>query len=133
MAFTDFLAPLLRLRAHSRPIRLFTSTLGLLVASDSCLRYAVRDTTTLSAGLQQVQTPLGWLGLALLLAALLVWLRLLQGHQLSFFYPLWGLAPLGVFLVHIVALDGWTTLKGLFGATLMLLGAGLIMRGGHSF
>ena len=53
-------------------------------------------------------------------------------HQLSFFYPLWGLGSVVLLGLYWLRPSGWIDPKALFGALLVLIGAGLLMRGGHS-
>jgi hypothetical protein len=135
MAFTDYFAPIKRVsQQHRGVIIMFNSTLALLVTGEICLREVVSSSTVFSvdsvaAALLQ---PLGLLGLGFLLAALLMWSVLLVRHQLSFFYPLWGLGSVVLMGLYWLRPSGWIDPKALFGALLVLIGAGLLMRGGHS-
>lgn len=135
MAFIDYFVPLRRAsQQHRGAILMFGGTLGLLITGELCLRQALAglaapDPDLLAAALMQ---PLGLLGMGSILAATLLWALLLVRHQLSFFYPLWGLAPLALMLVHWIATGSLLDPRALFGALLVLAGAGLLLRGGHS-
>ncbi len=135
MAFTDYIAPIKRVsQQHRGVIIMFNSTLALLVTGEICLRQVAPASSVLSidgvaAALLQ---PLGLLGLGFLLAGLLLWAALLVRHQLSFFYPLWGLGSVVLLGLYWLRPSGWIDPKALFGALLVLVGAGLLMRGGHS-
>ena len=135
MAFIDYFVPLRRAsQQHRSAILMFGGTLGLLITGELCLRQvlagiAVPDPNLLAAALMQ---PLGLLGMGSILAATLLWALLLVRHQLSFFYPLWGLAALALMLAHWIATGSLHDLRALFGALLVLAGAGLLLRGGHS-
>jgi hypothetical protein len=135
MAFTDYFAPIRRVgQQHRGVIIMFNSTLALLVTGELCLREVV--TPSLAPSFEGVAAallqPLGVLGLGFLLAGLLLWALLLVRHQLSFFYPLWGLGSVALLGLYWVRPSGWVDPKALFGALLVLVGAGLLMRGGHS-
>ena len=135
MAFIDYFVPLRRAsQQHRGAILMFGGTLGLLIAGELCLRQAlaglaVPDPDLLAAALMQ---PLGLLGMGSILAATLLWALLLMRHQLSFFYPLWGLAALALMLVHWIVNGALLDPRAWFGALLVLVGAGLLLRGGHS-
>ncbi|HYF65022.1 MAG TPA: hypothetical protein VD886_19510 [Herpetosiphonaceae bacterium] len=135
MAFIDYFVPLRRAgQKHRSAILMFGGTLGLLITGELCLRQvldgrAAPDPALLAAALLQ---PLGLLGMGCILAATLLWAMLLVRHQLSFFYPLWGLATLALMLAHWIAAGSLDDPRALFGALLVLAGAGLLARGGHS-
>lgn len=133
MAFIDWGGPFRQIRTHRRPISQFLTLLALLVIGDVALRLALQSRIgDFSLVLTGLLTPTALLGLGALTAAMVLWLRMLRSYQVSFFYPLWGLAPLGVFVVQWVMFNGAFTWKALFGAVLMLIGVGLVIRGGHS-
>lgn len=134
MAFTDYFVPIRRMsQHHEQPIRVFGCTLGLLIAGELCLRSVLAATQprTLLAIQSALLQPLGLLGLALLAAALLFWTLLLTRHQLSFFYPLWGISTLLLALLYWITLGGWMDPSAGFGGVLVLVGAAVLVRGGH--
>jgi hypothetical protein len=106
---------------------------GFLITSDVALRLAFRDRVgDVSLMLTGIFTPLALVGWAALTLAVVVWLRILRSYQVSFFYPLWGMVPLGVFVVQSAVFGGGFSWQALLGAGLMILGGGLLIRGGHS-
>lgn len=135
MQFTGFVAPIKRVVSqHRSEIQLFGATVALLLGGEWCLRQAfqgirVPDLEALQAAFL---LPLGLLGCGLLGAALLLWVVLLARRQLSFFYPLWAISSvLGVFFNTITNL--WDlSWRAWLGVVLVVLGAVLLMRGGHS-
>ncbi|MBP8252360.1 MAG: hypothetical protein KAX40_08330 [Herpetosiphon sp.] len=135
MQFTGFVAPIKRVFSqHRSEIQLFGATVALLLGGEWCLRQAfqgirVPDLEALQAAFL---LPLGLLGCGLLGAALLLWVVLLARRQLSFFYPLWAISSvLGVFFNTITNL--WDlSWRAWLGVVLVVLGAVLLMRGGHS-
>ena len=135
MAFIDYFVPLRRAgQQHRGAILMFGGSLGLQTTGELCLRQALAGIASpqpaiLAAALLQ---PLGLLGMGSILAATLLWAMLLARHQLSFFYPLWGLATVVLMVVHWVATGGLLDPRAMFGALLVLCGAGLLARGGHS-
>lgn len=144
MAFTDYIAPIKRVgQQHRASILMFSGALLLLLAGDLCLRRILKSQEAAAlagaAGKDAfwaaipvvLAQPSGWLGLGLIGAGLCVWLALLLRHQLSFFYPLWGISTLLLLLISWAA-SGSINPKALFGGALVVIGAGLLMRGGHS-
>lgn len=130
-----FVAPIKRVfQQHRSAIRLFSATVGLVLAGEWCLRQALRGMRVpdLAALQTALLLPLGVLGCCLLLAAILLWVVLLARRQLSFFYPLWAISSvLGVFFNTISNL--WVLpWRAWLGVVLVLLGAALLIRGGHS-
>ncbi len=135
MAFTDYFAPIKRVsQQHRGVIIMFNTTLALLVTGELCLREVVPASMVLSVDsvAAVLLQPLGLLGLGFLLAGLLMWSVLLVRHQISFFYPLWGLGSVVLLGLSWLRPSGWVDPKALFGVLLVLVGAGLLMRGGHS-
>jgi len=135
MVFIDYFAPIKRVgQQHRGTIILFNSALALLVIGELCLREVLTATAVLSIDTvaMALLQPLGLLGLGFLLTALLLWASLLVRHQLSFFYPLWGLGTVVLVGLYWLRTGGWLDLKALFGALLVMVGVGLLVRGGHS-
>lgn len=135
MAFTDYFAPIKRVgQQHRGAIATFGGSLGLLVAGELCLRRVLLSVATPSLAALELALlqPLGVVGMGLVLAAILVWALLVSRYQLSFFYPLWGLATLVLTLVYRIASGELPAPQTLFGALLVIIGAVLLIRGGHS-
>lgn len=134
MVFTGWFVQMRRFgRQHSHPITLFASSLLLLVAGDVCLRHALHAAApTPNALLLALSSIWGLSGLVSIGCALVVWVVVLSRYQLSFFYPLWGIATVLILLVQVVVLDGWFAPKALLGIALVLIGAAYLIRGGHS-
>lgn len=122
------------LRQHSQPLTVFGLALALLVAGDWQLRRALAGLRAPAAGevLATLGQGAGLLGLALIAAALLLWALLLARWQLSFFYPLWGVASVLGALLRWLWFDGWMAPPALLGIAMVCAGAALLMRGGHS-
>ena len=134
MVFIDWLAFMRQQRTQIHPSKLYMCVVVLLASGTVLLRQVLLRAPARPWPAMKVvlESAMGGVALLLLALAVMLWVRLLQRYQLSFFYPLLGLIPLLVLLIEAVFFQLNVTLWAAVGACLILGGAAVLVRGGHS-